>query len=284
MKRTEILKTIIYQLIGENIFLLDSINGIKRKENWNNLEIDIIHNRDSSGSHKDGKINLGIPDIVDSYKLSLEYSEIIANCENFHLETKYSDFGNNDSIRNKINVFIPSAEQTLIYNELENTDFLKGDKPSVCDTLAIYSLAYSLCHELGHVVHDYYIPNSEQLTRERIADTFAFEAIKYMCGNKKEEQNRLIGAIIGISQVLFYGTPQAEMDDKVHPHSIDRLFCLLDFWGIPDDSDYWKFAHEVVSKWCKKNSLFITWERTASISPKDKFTDAYIHFRKSIQS
>ena len=278
MDQIEKLKTIIYQLIGENHFLLDSIECVKRKFNRNNIEIDIVHNRDCAASSQYGRIIIGIPDIVDSYDFSLEYGNLFSKCDNFSLETKYSDFIY--SIRNKVNVYISSAEQLEVENQLNKIDFLKGTKLPIIDTLTIYSLTYLLSHEIGHVVLDNDLPDSCQITREKAADYFAFEAIKFMCKTDIDE-SRLNGAIIGIAQMLMHRTPHQEIDDKEHPHSIERLYSLLDFWGIEDDSPYWGLVYNIVQIWCSRNEEPVTWERATSISPKDKFIDTYVHFRKN---
>ena len=282
MSQVDYLKTIIYQLIGENPFLLETIDGVKEKSNWSCLEICIIHNRDCAGSSQYGTVYIGIPDIVDSYELSLKYRDVLINYDEFSLETKYSDFRSNDCVRNKVNVIIHSAVQALVSGELEKIDFLKKGRHSAFNSYAIYSLAYSIYHEIGHIIHDKFIEC--QNTREKAADYYAFEAIKYICKNNNDETNRLGGTIIGIFQMLFNRTPQEERDDKDHPHSIERLFLLLDFWNIPDDSSYWEFAYRFICIWFEKNILPITWERETSKSYKDKFIDAYIHFRKSGQS
>ena len=185
------------------------------------------------------------------------------------------------SIRNILNVNIPSPELSLVSDKLEKTDFLKDGKPLAFNSYAIYSLAYFLYHEIGHIVHDNYIDECWQKTREKAADYFAFEAIKNM--NEIDENKRLVGAIIGICQILFNRNPQEEEDDKDHSHSIERLFFLLDFWNIPDDSNYWKLAYKFICIWFEENNFRVTWERKTSKSFKDRFIDAYVYFRKSSQ-
>ena len=243
MKQIELLRSVIYQIIGENRLLLDAIEFVTDNSNYYNVQIEIVYYRDFEGSSKDGKIIMGIPDIVDFYSVAKELFPCLLGNSNYVIETKYSDLGNKDKIR-------------------------------------IYALAYSLCHELGHVLHDRYIPLNEFNTRERAADYFAFEAIKHIASNNNSD-SRLKGAIIGIAQMLLHRSPQEEVDDIKHPHSIERLYALLDFWGIEKDSPYWDLAYNIVIIWCSRNEKPVTWERTSSISPKDKFIDAYVHFRKN---
>ena len=92
MKQIDNLKTVIYQIIGENQFLLDTFDCVRRKGNWNNIEIDIVYYRDCAGSSRNGKIIIGIPDIVDLYKLSLKYSNHISNCDDFFFRNKIFRF------------------------------------------------------------------------------------------------------------------------------------------------------------------------------------------------
>ena len=280
-EQSERLIQIIFQIIGENQFLLNSIEFVRNISNYNSIEIDVVHYRDCEGSSDNGKIFMGVPDIVDFYTIAKELFPKMSFPEDHIIDTKYLDLGNNDNIRSKVSVNLSNAEQTLVFEKLNSSDFFKSKTLSGYDKLTVFALAYSLCHEFGHVLHDRYIPRNEFFTKERVADYFSFEAIKYISIHNNNSDSRLKGAIIGIAQMLMYRTPQQEIDDKEHPHSIERLYTLLDFWGIEDDSPYWELAYKIVLIWCDRNKESITWERTTSISPKDKFIDAYVHFRKN---
>ena len=280
MKQSELLISVIYQIIGENKFLLDAIEFVKSISNYNIIEIDIVHNRNCGGSFNDGKIIIGIPDILDFYTIANELFPNLSFPEDYIIDTKYSDWGNQDNIRNKVSVYLSNAEQTPVFEKLDGSDLFKSNKLSDCDKLTIYALAYSLCHEIGHVLHDRYIQKYEFFTKEHIADIFSFEAIKSISCNNKVE-SILKGAIIGIAQMLMHRTPQQEIDDKEHPHSIERLYSILDLWGVEDDSPYWELAYNIVLLWCGRNKEPVTWERATSISSKDKFIDAYVNFRKN---
>ena len=144
-------------------------------------------------------------------------------------------------------------------------------------------MAYSLFHEIGHIVNDRIIPETEQMQREIVADDFAFKAIKTVCSNNEDISDAwLKGVIIAIDQMLLYLPASQEIEDKDHPHSIERMYTLLSFWGNPKNC-FWELAYNMVCVWCKKNSLSITWEEENSLSFKDKFTDAYIHFRNNLR-
>ena len=84
---------------------------------------------------------------------------------------------------------------------------------------------------------------------------------------------------MGISYVLNKLEPVVELKDKEHPHSIERLYILLKFWDIADDSPYWNLVNQVVRKWSNKYCLPITWIKPTSISDKDKFLDTYLYIK-----
>ena len=279
-EKSERLEQIIYQIIGENQFLLDSIEFVKNISNYNSIEIDVVHYRDCEGSSDNGKIFMGVPDIVDFYTIAKEIFPNLSIPDDYIINTKYSDLGDKDNIRNKVCVYLSNAEQIPVFEKLDSSDLFNSIKLSDYDKITIYALAYMLCHEIGHVLHDRYIQKNEFFTKEHNADIFSFEAIKSISNNNKDE-SRLKGAIIGIAQMLIHRTPQQEIDDKEHPHSIERLYSLLNFWGIEEDSPYWDIAYNIVQIWCSRNEEPVTWERVSSISPKDKFIDAYVHFRKN---
>ncbi len=281
MKQSELLISAIYQIIGENQILLDVIEYVKGVSNYGIIRIDIVHNRYCGGSFKDGKIIIGVPDILDFYTIAKELFPNLSDKANFRIETKYSDIDYKDNILSKVSVNLADAEKGIVIEDLSKSGFFQTDKFSKYDELTFYALAYSLCHELGHVLHDRYIPRNDFFTKERVADYFSFETIKYISSHNNNSDSRLKGAIIGIVQMLMHRTPQQEIDDKEHPHSIERLYSLLDFWGIEDDSLCWELAYSILLLWCSRNEEPLTWERVTSISPKNKFIDAYVHFRKN---
>ena len=280
MKESELLISAIYQIIGENKFLLDTIELINNISNYNGIEVEVVHYRGCAGSSDNGKIFIGVSDIVDYYTIAEELFPKLSLLDDYVIDKKYSDFGNKDNIRNKVCVYLSNAKKTLVEEKLDSSNLFKSNKLSNYNKIIIYALAYSLCHEIGHVLHDRYIPQNAFYTKERIADYFAFEAIKHIASNNNSD-TRFKGAIIGIAQMLLHRSLQEEVDDIEHPHSIERLYVLLDFWGIEDDSPYWKLAYNIVLIWCRRNEEPLTWERDSSISPIDKFIDAYINFRKN---
>ena len=284
MKQIEFLRTIIYQLIGENQFLLNAIDCVKQRDDT--VPFVDLSNCGGSSYWPPRRIIIGVPDIIGCNNL-LQSIDILQDEDLiFQIIKNYWDLKDRFKRCSGVIVNMPMTqfECDEIENLLKKSCFLKDEKClSIYDAATIYSLAYSLYHEFGHVIHNEYIPDSAPFKRENVADTFAFEAVKSMM-NDKNEIILIVGVFISIIYVLKKRTPKEETDDKDHPHSIERLYSFLLFWGIPDDSDYWKLAYEVISKWCNKNRLPITWERATSESPKDKFTDAYMYFRKTSQN
>lgn len=280
MNQTKILKTIIYQLIGENPFLLATFECIKQR--LEKLPLVDLSNMYGSSYWPPNKIIIGVPDIIGCYNL-LQNIEFLQD-EDFTFQIK-TDYKNHMECVKRcsgiiVNMPMTQFECDEIEKLLKGSSFLKDETGlSIYDIATIYSLAYSLYHEFGHVLHNKYILESEPIKREKAADLFAFEAVKSM---KNVENNTflLLGTLTGIIFVLEKRTPQEEFDDKNHPHSIERLYSLLDFWGIPDNSKYWELAYNVVGGWCEKNDILISWEKDTYESYKDKFIDAYIHFRK----
>ena len=94
MKQIELLRSVIYQIIGENRLLLDAIEFVTDNSNYYNVQIEIVYYRDFKGSSKDGKIIMGIPDIVDFYSVAKELFPCLLGNSNYVIETKYSDLGN----------------------------------------------------------------------------------------------------------------------------------------------------------------------------------------------
>lgn len=281
MEQLEKFKTIIYQIVGDNRFILAALESIRLRGNL----LPSIELSDMGGSvfmHDINTIQLSVPDIIECYDLSkgcdidLNYKII------FNTQYSNSDVRSEKCLGISLNMPFATADCEVIEELFQKSDFLKWEKMAVCDVVAIYSLAYSLYHEIGHVLHDKYIGESKPLSRERAADAFAFEAVKSMCDIENIDI-LLLGVFIGIIHVLDKRTQEQEIDDTKHPHSIERLYALLDFWRIPDNSYYWLLAYKVILKWSNMNQIPISWERENSITYKDKFIDAYIHFRKNPQ-
>lgn len=281
MEQLEKFKTIIYQIIGDNKFILSALESIRERGDL--LPSVELSDMSSSAFIPDtNTIQLSVPDIIGCFNLS-------KGCKiNLYFRFFFNSQYFNCNVRSEkcygisINMPLTRDESNHVEEMLYGSDFLKDEKTTQNDVVAIYSLAYSLFHEIGHALHDKYIAESKPLNRERAADAFSFEAVKSMCDIENID-TLLLGVFFGIIHVLDKLTPKQELDDTKHPHSIERLYALFDFWRIPDNSYYWLLAYKVILKWSNMNQIPISWERENSITYKDKFIDAYIHFRKNPQ-
>lgn len=267
-------KTILYQLIGENKFILDILDFVRQRGDIL-PSINLSEMKSGDYSSDTNIIQIGVPNIIECYELALKYNK------NLTYKLKFNDLYSNYDVRYKrclgIELFIPEHQSMSIKEMVNDSAFLKMDDMSLFDVLGIYSLAYSLYHEIGHFILNRFIPETRPLCRECAADCFAFEALKSMKVTEEDEV-LLLGAIIGITNMLR--KPKEENEDIEHPHSIERLYALLDFWRITDDSLYWKFSFDEVYKWCIKYHMPIFWIKETSITYKEKFIDAYSHYRK----
>ena len=69
MEKIEKLKLVLYQIVGENEFLVNSLEVGLNQANVKPI-VNIIYNRCSLASFKDMTVCLGVPDIIDSFDLS----------------------------------------------------------------------------------------------------------------------------------------------------------------------------------------------------------------------
>ena len=282
MGQLDKLKTIVYQLIGENKFIVDALEYKILRENV----LPSIELSDMRGSEywPDNvyTIRLGVPDIIRSLKISKRWTfDLVYRFKIINLYSEY-EYRQKNCFGIILNLPMGKDGQKIVEEQLKDSDFLKETKVTLCEVLTIYSFAYSLYHEMGHFLLDKFIPQTRPLCRECAADNFAFEALKSM-KSTEEDEVLLLGAIIGIINVLDIRTPEEEKKDTKHPHSIERLYALLDYWKISDDSPCWRYSFDEVYNWCLKHNISITWMKETSITYKDKFTDAYSHFRKDLQ-
>lgn len=248
MDKIEILKAIIYQLVDENKYLKDAVNNSGNTI----VSIKIDSSGGCLGSSNSREVILGIKDVIETYIFIEEIKFDLCYSIPFQFNDKYLKYEGCRSIKNIIDVYITSPEVPLVAEQLNSSDFLSVETLSKLDTVVIYALAYSLFHEFGHILYDTKIPKSEQLKREYKADEFAFQTIKAI---PHADNANLYGTIMGISYVLNKMAPEIELKDKEHPHSIERLYVLLDSWGISDDSKFWELAYLIICKWNEKYKL-----------------------------
>lgn len=232
-------------------------------------------------------------DYNDEYNIELGlkyFTELYGFCLRVCLEWKlkillpqigFPNQSNNIELCRKIK-YIEDNIKPLASRILDDSHFLKNRQESPIDFLTLLAFAYSVYHELGHVVCNK--TTTIEFDREKKADEFAFIAMKSVGKSSNiTNETRLLSIFIGISYMLLRRSHQEEIDDKDHPHSIERLYNLLDYWKIENESCFWKLAYYVVCEWCMQNKLSISsWEKETSITHKEKFMDAYLQFQKKL--
>lgn len=280
MDQIHTLITLMYQLIGDNRFLIDAMNSmIQRGDRLPSIEL--TYTAGSEYWHSTNIIIMGLSDVIDCYVHAQGFN--FQPTPMINVNTDYDNYNAKFEKCKGISISMPMTEsECLITGKLfSDTYFLKEKEMSIYDALTVYSLAYSLYHEIGHALHDKDIPEAEPIKREIAADAFAYEALKSMC-EIEDGDVLLLGTIIGVTHVfnkLSYD--QEKVDDK-HPYTIERLYQLLVFWGLKDNSPIWDLIIIIIKKWCKKNILSMEWDNDNFNSNKEKFTKAYQQFRKIV--
>jgi hypothetical protein len=270
------LKIIIFQIIVENKWLLTKLEKIRiRDGELPFIEVSFLNS--DKYIQTTNTIILSLKDMLVSFRIAKLCKKEMST--RLIINSNYKDFQFRKEKCLGLFVDISRPECGIVQSKMNESQFLKRKPLKESDVLAVYSLAYSLYHEIGHVFFDKEMLLSKQYDKEIAADSFAFEAIKSM-QIIEEKDALLLGTIIGIAQVLIHRKPSEEDEDDKHPHSVERLYNLLDYWGIEDGSPYWELVYKIVSKWCKDNNLLVIWEKGTSLTYKDKFFDSYIHFRK----
>ena len=266
--------SLVFQLIGENDIIFDAIKSIYTR-GGNKPTIDIIPQNNSSADIDTNNIKLSLLEVIEAYERVITLDSI-PKC-NFVLDEGYGDYCSDKCIRQFVEV---PSESCFVEKDkalLEGTAFINDVIFTSKDVCTIYSMAYSLYHEIGHLIHDKYIPKTEQIRREQIADMFAFRAIK-SSNDKKYDKSLLLGSFIGVTHILKKTTPQKEKEDIDHPYTVDRITSLLNYWEVPDESIYWELAYKEIKKWRIETS--IDWENETYNSGKEKYTNASKHFKK----
>lgn len=279
MNKLVFLKKVIFQIVGENQYLLDAILKIKQLGIVAKVVIQINDDKGALSNSKSGDVIFGVKELGPIYKFSKLYPQLIDSKVKYMIDNKYSDFDNSKNIHDYISVECSSPEQHLVLDRLEEIDFLKDDTLMFYDIVTIFSISYTLAHEIGHILYDNETEN--QINRERKADSFAFESIKSMKKKDSIDNYRILGAFLGIAHVLVGRSQDDEIKDNSHPHSIERIFALLDSLELEDNSVFWKMAYDVVCKWANKFQIPLDWENSVSYSFKEKMINICNHYKKN---
>ena len=280
MDQIRTLTTLMYQLIGDNRFLIDAMNSmLQRGDRLPSIEL--TYTAGSEYWHSTNIIIMGLSDVIDCYVYAHGFN--FQQTPIINVNSDYENYNTKFEKCKGITINMPMTEsECLITGKLfSNTDFLKGGKMSIYDAITVYSLAYSLYHEIGHAFHDKYILESKPIKREIAADAFAYEAVKSMC-EIEDKEVLLLGTIIGVTHVFNKLSYDQEKDDEKHPYTIERLYKLLSFWGLNDSSTIWELTIKIIREWCEKNYLSMEWDNDIINSKRDKFVEAYKLFRRNV--
>ena len=275
MSRIDLLKNALYQLINENQELLEVIQEINDKYQQI-LEICISNNKTSSAWHCSCKIILGIKNLPILYEICEEVAEgfNIVACKK--IESKYSSYGN-DGIHRYVNIVSDEKTEPYPSDIIYDTNLFtekQNDSFSAVDTLVLFALDYSICHEVGHLLLDSERKNI--IDKEDEADYFAFETISKAhdiekCTDQDLAESRLIGTFIGIASVLLFREPECENRDTDHPHTIERMLSMLKNWQVENNSSLWEIGCYIIEKWANRNGILLPWNKENTLSFHDKF-------------
>lgn len=284
MKKTGILRNALYQLVGENSSMVKKIKEVNAGYP-HIMEICISDDKTSSAWHDSNKIILGIKMLPQLYAICEEITNSfnISSCMN--VESKYSSYGEGN-IRGILSVSSNDVSCTPPSCIIEKIDFLTENSDSkikkkyfsAIDTMTLFALGYSICHEVGHLLYDDDIKDS--IVKEINADKFAFQVIKDVYDNEINDNNALahsreIGTFLGVASVLFFRKPECENNDTDHPHTIERMYSMLNYWQIDDSSLLWEIGCHLIEKWINDNAMELPWHKDGTLSYKNKFMCAY---------
>ena len=267
-KKKEYLKAIISYIICENPAICEIVKDATSRRQQK-FTVQIKKDCNSWGSKDNGHIILGIGNL----KRLIEICNDFNSTYNLEYNTENSIF--NYSTDDDLNVEIYDVEEDF----LNNIEFLNGTSVETVGTLAINALAFTLYHEFGHVKYDDYCKLS--IENERRADLFAFEVVKDRCSEKDICFSPFfIGALLESVLILKVCDPSLSEVDTSHPHPIERLYCLLEYFHIQKDSFLWEYVYSEVVCWLNDNNIDMAFVKNFPISAKDKFLNVYLRFKK----
>ena len=250
-------RDLLYNVIGDN-YLVIKLTGYKGS----------AKNYDSYNDKYD--ICCGLQEIPLLYNRSKELSIHRSEESKIVVDKRYSDMLCQEEVCRKIIIEKENGFYTDVAKMIEESDFVTGENPTYIDSLAMYAILYSLYHEIGHVIYDKSLDN--QIEREIKADNFAFEAIIQLDGCcKNDDNNKLLGTFIGVTNTLFVCDVKEEYDDKDHPPTFERIVSLLNHWEISSESNYWILASDLVRKWANNSHIGFEDNMAHNLSPKNMY-------------
>ena len=265
------LKAIVSHIICETPSVY---NVIKNRECCSNTKfvVKISNDRNSYGSKLYREIKLGMGNLAKLCDICNHFCKLYKL--KFSIDNYIFYFHSDDGI--SIDCFDINEQ------DLDNIEFLKDHSIGSVGTLAIYALAFTIYHELGHVKHD--DDRMLQIEKERIADFFAMSVLRGSCCEEPnvqlEDNPKFLGAFL--ENILFLHVSKSR-DAEIavsHPHPIERIFLFLEYFHIDDNSYLWRYAYDTIVKWADDNDLAMTFVKDSSKSIKDKMLDTYHRFKK----
>lgn len=292
MNKIEIFKKALYQLVGSNQELTNKIKE-SNDEYDSILELVISDDKSSSAWYKLNKIILGIKMLPRLYQLCEDISQKFDIKVCLGVDSKYSDY-EHDNIRELLSIYNNEVTDTPPSLILGSILFLSGNCEnklekvfySAADTLVLFALDYSICHEVGHLLKD--DESKSPIEKEQYADNFAFHLLKEMYQKEMHideglANSRKIGTFLGIASVLYFRKPEEDNDDKGHPHTIERMYSMLNNWQVESNSLLWEIGCYIIGKWTDINGMLLPWDTDESLSYQDKFMCAYKRINKEHQ-
>lgn len=273
----KMIRNIISFFISESPMVCEIIEDLKGKKP--RFIIQINKDGQSWANIKDNLIILGIGNIQSIYDICNAF------CKENEMAFDNANLTDNKNIK-KIDVCIENnITDSDIFQIL--TFLYKGYSKSA-KVLTLYAMAFTLFHEFGHIKNDN--ESNFPITNEKDADQFAFECIERICSSDLCKDYSISLFVLGALMELLFILKNSKFDDSLvnqsHPHPVTRIYNLLDFFSIEDESYLWSYSYEMIIQWMKHNNRIVSFEQESSISPKEKLKDAYLFFKnaKNIQS
>lgn len=263
------LAAIVSHIICENPTIIKVVKEASRLYKRKFL-VQIKDDNNSWGSKENSHIILGVGNIETLFNICINFSQAY--------NLSYSS-------DNRIFTLITDADLNIENYDvkesfLDKIDFLNEDTFDAAGTLAINGLAFALYHEFGHVKYD--DDYELQIEKERKADLFAMDVVKEMCSDciPLDRNPIFLGAYLENILMLSVCNPNEAEILFSHPHPIERIIILLEYFHIEENSYLWKYAYDEITKWINVNNMSMTYERYSSITIKDKLMDAFCRFKK----
>lgn len=267
--KKEKLRAVLSHIICDTTCVLNVIKEIQTGFSTK-FRIEINNEDESMGSRSNHYVLIGLSGLSKMYDICNKFfSRYIFDYNTCRIPVLHCD--------KDINIDIWDLDDSIFPDS-----FLDGENIGPVDSLVINAFAYTLYHEFGHVKYDE--DSKPPMEKEWKADLFAMEVIKADLSSKPNVQidkNPIfLGALFEFIHILNISSFYDLQVDMSHPHPIERLYLLLEYFHIENNSYLWEYVYDEISQWLNANHMLMTYEKFNSISIKDKFLDAYHRFKK----